>query len=37
MRGKSFGAMNVLLLAGIQSMILPRKYNSVVLSYPLPS
>lgn len=28
MRGKSFGAMNVLFLAGIQSMILPSMYNS---------
>lgn len=27
MRGKSFGAMNVLFLAGIQSMILPSMYN----------
>lgn len=27
MRGKSFGAMNVLFLAGIQSMILPRESN----------
>jgi hypothetical protein len=34
MRGKSFGAMNVLFLAGIQSMILPRTYP-IMLLFPL--
>jgi hypothetical protein len=32
MRGKTFGAMNVLFLAGIQSMILPCKFPQ--LSHP---
>lgn len=34
MRGKSFGAMNVLFLAGIQSMILPSTYCASALCRP---
>jgi len=33
MRGKSFGAMNVLFLAGIQSMILPRTYPILLFHF----
>jgi Fungal pheromone mating factor STE2 GPCR len=33
MRGKSFGAMNVLFLAGIQSMILPRTYPTILFPF----
>ena len=36
MRGKSFGAMNVLFLAGIQSMILPSMYRRILLNHVPP-